>query len=219
MSRGSNFTVTWKCSKGHISEWRSQPKIKDGMSAGSLLLSSAILFTGNTYTRIKEFMEVANTYFFSERTFMKLQTKMLFPSVNKVYKMARNKIIGTLSSCLVDVVGDGRCDSPGFNAKYGTCTLMNAQTNLILDFYIVQVSAVGNSSHFMDKFCKKEISISSLTTDRHVQIRSYVKKEHPQIKNDFDAWHVVKNIKKKIVKKVKLKCCSELFDWILCVLW
>ena len=46
MSRGSNFTVTWKCSKGHISEWRSQPKIKDGMSAGSLLLSSATLFTG-----------------------------------------------------------------------------------------------------------------------------------------------------------------------------
>ena len=46
MSRGSNFTVTWKCSKGHISEWRSQPKIKDGMSAGSLLLSSTISFTG-----------------------------------------------------------------------------------------------------------------------------------------------------------------------------
>ena len=122
-------------------------------------------------------MEVANIYFFSERTVMKLQTRVLFPSVNKVYKTAHDKIIGTLSNCSVNVVGDGRCDSPGFNAKYGTYTLMNEKTNLTLDFHIVQVSTVGNSSkmekeglkHLMDKFRKKEISISSLTTDRHVQ--------------------------------------------------
>ena len=66
----------------------------------------------------------------------------------------------------------------------------------------------------MEKFRKKEISISSLTTDRHVQIRSYMKKEHPQIKHQFDVWHFAKNIKKKIVKKAKLKSCSELFDWV-----
>ena len=66
----------------------------------------------------------------------------------------------------------------------------------------------------MEKFRKKEISISSLTTDRHVQIRSYMKKEHPQIKHQFDVWHFAKNIKKKIVKKSKLKSCSELFDWV-----
>ena len=66
----------------------------------------------------------------------------------------------------------------------------------------------------MEKFRKKEISISSLTTDRHVQIRSYMKKEHPQIKHQFDVWHFAKNIKKKIVNKTKLKSCSELFDWV-----
>ena len=106
---------------------------------------------------------------------MKLQTKVLFPSVNKVYKTARNEIIGTLSNCSMNVVWGGRCDSPGFNAKYGTYTSMNAQTNLILDFHIVQVSTVVNSSqmekeglkHIMEKFRKKEISISSLTTDMY----------------------------------------------------
>ena len=66
----------------------------------------------------------------------------------------------------------------------------------------------------MEKFRKKEISISSLTTDRHVQIRSYMKEEHPQIKHQFHVWHFAKNIKKKIVKKAKLKSCSELFDWV-----
>ena len=30
----------------------------------------------------------------------------------------------------LDLVGDGRSDSPGFNAKYGTYTLMNSKTNL-----------------------------------------------------------------------------------------
>ena len=70
-------------------------------------------------------------YFFSERIFIKLKSKVLFPLVNKVYKTARNKIIGTLSNCSVNVVGDGRCDSPGFKAKCGTYTLMNAKTNLI----------------------------------------------------------------------------------------
>ena len=44
---------------------------------------------------------------------MKVQTKVLFPSVNEVYKTASNKIIGTLSNCSVNVVGDGRCDSLG----------------------------------------------------------------------------------------------------------
>ena len=53
----------------------------------------------------------------------------------------------------------------------------------------------------MEKFRKKEISVSSLTTDRHEQIRSYMKKEHPQIKYQFDVWHVAKNIKKKIEKQ------------------
>ena len=66
MSGGGNLIVTWKFSKGHISEWKSHPRIKEGMSTGSLLLSSAILLAVNQYTRIKQFMEVPNIYFFSE---------------------------------------------------------------------------------------------------------------------------------------------------------
>ena len=35
--------------------------------------------------------------------------------------------------------GDGRCDSPGYSAKYGTCTLINYATDLVLDYSLVQV--------------------------------------------------------------------------------
>lgn len=80
MLHGSNVIVAQKCSKGHISEWRFHPKIKDGISAGSLLLSSGVLFTGNTYTRINEFIEVANIMyiFFTKRTFMKPEAEAKF---------------------------------------------------------------------------------------------------------------------------------------------
>ena len=35
--------------------------------------------------------------------------------------------------------GDGRCDSPGFCAKYGTYSCMDLKTNNILDLQLVQV--------------------------------------------------------------------------------
>lgn len=80
MLHGSNVIVTQKCSKGHISEWRFHLKIKDGISSGSLLLSSGVLFTGNTYTRINEFIEVANIMyiFFTKRKFMKPEAEAKF---------------------------------------------------------------------------------------------------------------------------------------------
>lgn len=39
----------------------------------------------------------------------------------------------------VIVGGDGRCDSPGHSAKYGTYSLMDAEQNKILDSQLVQV--------------------------------------------------------------------------------
>ncbi|CAG2218046.1 unnamed protein product [Mytilus edulis] len=36
--------------------------------------------------------------------------------------------------------GDGRCDSPGYSAKYGSYTLMDLNTNKILDIQLVQIS-------------------------------------------------------------------------------
>lgn len=48
------------------------------------------------------------------------------------------------------LAGEGRCDSPGHNAKYGTYSLMEMTTEKIVDFSLVQVSEVANAN-FMDK--------------------------------------------------------------------
>ena len=36
--------------------------------------------------------------------------------------------------------------------------------------------------------------ISSLTTDRHKEVRRYMRKEKCKINHQFDVWHVAKNI-------------------------
>ena len=48
------------------------------------------------------------------------------------------------------LAGDGRCDSPGYSAKYGTSTLMDVETDLIVDFHVSQ-STDTTSSVAMEK--------------------------------------------------------------------
>ena len=79
-----------------------------GMAAGNLLLASAILLSGATYTKIASLSE--------------LEIEDLWLS------------------------GDGRCDSPGHSAKYGTYTMIDQFSDKIIDFQIVQVSEVTSSN-------------------------------------------------------------------------
>jgi hypothetical protein len=51
---GSMLTVTYTCANGHENVWHSQPVIRR-MPAGNLLLSSAIVLSGNTLTDLHFF--------------------------------------------------------------------------------------------------------------------------------------------------------------------
>ena len=109
-------------------------------------------------------------------------------------------------------------NSPGFNAKYGTYTLMNSKTNQIIDGHVDYVALAGNSVRMekrgliilLEKFRRIGIMIKSITTDRHVQIKSYLAKDHPGILHQFDAWHVGKSIKKYYSKQVRAKAVKNL---------
>ena len=37
------------------------------------------------------------------------------------------------------------------------------------------------------------LEISDLTTDRHVQVRKYMREEQPNINHWFDVWHLAKS--------------------------
>ena len=74
--------------------------------------------------------------------------------------------------------GDGRCDSPGHNAKYLKYLFMDKETGKIAAMSLIQVSEVDNSNQMEKKgFIKtlqmfKDIIPMQITTDRHTQIRN-----------------------------------------------
>ena len=50
----------------------------------------------------------------------------------------RNKIVCELNThTALNVIGDRRCDSPGFSPKCGTYSLIHPQSNKIIDFTLM----------------------------------------------------------------------------------
>ena len=46
-------------------------------------------------------------------------------------------------------------------------------------------------------FKDENITPTQITTNRHTQIRKYMREKEPDINHQFDVWRFVKNIKKK----------------------
>ena len=81
---------------------------------------------------------------------------------------------------------------------------MDAQTSAIVGFNVIKVTESEHSSSKMDLIgCKRTmedlkrdgLEIQTIATDRHVQIRKYLKGEHPNINHQFDVWHLTKNVR------------------------
>ena len=102
----------------------------------------------------------------------------------------------------IDLLGDSRCDSPAFNAKYGAYTVMNKKTNMIMDMHVSRASVAANSAkkelhglkNDLQRLYDNDINISSLTTDRHKQVKSFLRRNRKDIRHQFDVWHFAKNI-------------------------
>lgn len=82
---GSLLAVKLTCLKGHDYLWNSQPIIRS-TPVGNLLIASSILFTGNTFTSIKNFASCLGLKFFSEQVFYRTQDRYLFPVLNNTWE-------------------------------------------------------------------------------------------------------------------------------------
>ena len=118
--------------------------------------------------------------------------------------------------------GDGRCDSPGHNAKYLTYTFLEHSINKIVAMSVTQFTECGNSNR-MEKYGfqkvlpdmeARDINIKQITTDRHVQIKKFIREERTNISHQFNIWYVCRNIRKKLSKAAKKKSTSILNKWI-----
>ena len=147
---GSMLSIELTCHSGHLTHWESQPVIKR-KPVGNLLLAASILFTGNTFAAINRLASCFNLQFISERVFYDTQQKYLFPVINEAWAAESTRQVEMLNGKrAVNLDGDGRCDSPGHSAKFGTYTLMDDDTGNVVAFNVVQVSEV-TSSNAMEK--------------------------------------------------------------------
>ena len=72
------------------------------------------------------------------------QKKYIRPAIKTTWDENQNDVISLLRSDNKALVlgGDGRCDSPGFCAKFDSYTLLELEKNLIFDVELVQVSQI-----------------------------------------------------------------------------
>ena len=149
-------------------------------------------------------MDIANVKCFSNVTFYKIQKRWRHPAIHKVYCTHKDIRFSVYTEGNLDIslIGDGRCDSPGYNAKYGTYTLMDSDRE-ILDARVIHVGNVENSSgmekkglsELLSNFERNGLLLKSLTTDRHIQIRKFMTEEYSHVLHQFDIWHVGKSMK------------------------
>ncbi|KAH6945324.1 hypothetical protein HPB50_007878 [Hyalomma asiaticum] len=124
-----------------------------------------------------------------------------------VWEEEQKTLMQGLQGQELHLAGDGRADSPGYSALFGTYSLLETSTNKIIHVEVVQSTEVKSSGHMepeglrrsLKKLEEQHLSIKSLTTDRHTQVKS-VLKEFPTIVHLFDLWHVIKEYVKRLTE-------------------
>ena len=143
MCVGTCVNIEQRCkSCGWERTWSSQPLLGK-TPAGNVLLSGAILFAGATATKILRVLQHMRIATISLRTFLDHQKRYLQPVVEHVWAGQQSKYVeNILQSDHVNLGGDGRADTPGFSAKFGSYTMMDLDKNHVLHTELVQVSVI-----------------------------------------------------------------------------
>ncbi|XP_064649988.1 uncharacterized protein LOC135501681 [Lineus longissimus] len=155
------------------------------------------------------------------RTFNKIQTLYFVPAVFQGWQNHQQALLEDCQGKELRLAGDARCCSPGHTAKFGSYSVMDMSTSKILDVQMVQVTETKNS-YWMElqglKRClqflgDKSMNVTHIITDRHSQIKKYLRETWPAIIHWFDVWHVAKGIRKKLDKLAKKKLCKSIGNW------
>ncbi|XP_064478630.1 uncharacterized protein LOC135391970 isoform X2 [Ornithodoros turicata] len=205
-TRGTSVKSTTVCSCGKERTWHSQPWVKD-RPLGNILLCSAILFSGVNIRKAFRMLDMMKVATLTKSQYFRTQKQHLFPAVNDVYMSKQADILDQLRPVPLVLAGDGRCDSPGHTALYGTYTLLETAVNRIIHFELVKSTEVSSSNAMEAYGLQKclaflevqDMVVDSLVTDRHSGIKAMLRESCPHIKHRFDVWHVVKGIKKKLI--------------------
>ena len=121
--------------------WDSQPFIGN-IPAGNILTSAAILYSGSLPTKALRIFQILKCPSISTTTFFRHQNKYLQPVIEQTWSKYQSSLLQSISSQSWNLFlsGDGRADSPGHSAKFGSYTVIDVFCNKVVDFKLVQVS-------------------------------------------------------------------------------
>ncbi|XP_069109654.1 uncharacterized protein [Argopecten irradians] len=208
---------------GHNRTWNSQSMV-GSIPLGNLKLSCGILFSGALPGKTLRIFQFMNLPVISKETFMKHQRTYLQPSIVDFWKDRQRMYLEEVqrNGQPLCIGGDGRCDTPGHSAKFGSYSVMDLDKGQVIDVQLVQSNEVKSSCHMEKEGLSRSIAflqnynidIHTIVTDRHVQIRKWVRENMLDTKHCVDVWHVAKGLKKKVLALSKEKDCGELSSWI-----
>lgn len=225
-TKGSMLTVNAVCLKhGHPWVWHSQPLLGEGVEAvpaGNLMLSAAMLFSGNSFSKVSQMATFMNLQFISESCKCDHDSAYVFPEVHETWYHEKHALWRSLEGTPVKVSGDGRCDSPGYSAKYCTYVMMDMDSGKIVDIETLSVNETSSSNAMEKEACHRllnnmtanNLDVKVLCTDRHAGIAKLLRDQYPDINHQFDLWHLAKSATKKLNAKAKHKECQDLAPWI-----
>ena len=137
--KGTFLRVKKKCHNCKtLSTWGSQPLVNE-IPECNLLLSAAILFNGCFPEQSFRIFDTIGCATISRSTFITNVT--FFIKLYFVWDIKQQSYFSQLADedKLLVLGGDGRSDSPGHSAKYGTYSLVDLNHNIVLDVQLVQV--------------------------------------------------------------------------------
>ena len=140
-TKGTMIQVHQTCPRCNFERrWNSQPFIKS-LPAGNLLLSGAITFTGVSPTKALRLMDCMGIANISLSTYKDHNSLYVHPTIWHVWLKEQQNVVESLRRMggKLECGGDGRADSPGHCAKYGTYTLLETRLNKVLVMALVQV--------------------------------------------------------------------------------
>ncbi|XP_031561344.1 uncharacterized protein LOC116297282, partial [Actinia tenebrosa] len=147
---GTMVTVETKCkSCEKTNVWSSQPLLIGKFPAGNILLSFAILTAGASVKKVLQVLRHINILIYNESTYYYHQKHLLLPSIVTFWRSYQRNIFNQLDGVPVELAGDGRHDSMGHSAKYGTYTIFCCTIGLIINIVLVQVSSMSPKSLFI----------------------------------------------------------------------
>ena len=141
---GTYVHVEQRCSVClNVFTWGSQPFVKN-QPVGNVLLSASILFTGTLPATVLRVLQNMGCVTIAERTFFQHQNEYLHPTISRVWEKHQVMLLQELRQEKRKLVvgGDGRADSPGHSAKFGSYTMMELKKGVVIDVQLVQVSAL-----------------------------------------------------------------------------